>query len=780
MKTLSIFLFLILCTATFAVSGLAGPYHVKVRTDPEVVNIGRARLLIEIRDAQGKPVSGATVKTMTKMPDMNMGEREETAVPAATPGDYSAPAVFAMAGAYEVQLSITGPQGSGKVALPLATGQSSTSGPSGIPWFAYLIGLAALTGVVIWRMKATGQKVHLGGIFTGKVIWSLVMLGAALGAATWAVRNLRREGAMTPLEAQVMEMNTPAPEGTLPVVLAAAEMKPFEETVTYSGQVVGLVEQEVVPRVTGTILSMSVYVGDHVKKGQVLARLDTRQLDPMVAERAAGVNSASQGVSVATSEYEQSLNMLQQTRAEISMAESEVSEAKSMLDAARATKTSAEAGVESANAEAKSALADLASAQADAEFQQKEVERVRSLFDQGFVSGKEMQRAQADLQKAIAAVNAAREQSARQGAMVREAKSEVVRATAEIAAASTRVTKAQANLKAKLAQVATAQSGVATARAKIGQSRAAVDEANAGLSGASVQKQFAEIRAEVDGVVTQRLISPGVVVNPGQTILKIAQVSSVRLQANVPQQDLARIKVGNIVRARASRDDKNPVMLTVTSVSPSVDPSSRMGSVEAIFDNAGAQFSPGQYVSLEISIGRGASKLVIPANAIQQESRGMETANYVWVATPSMGGASTVRRQEITIEGRAADFVSVLSGLKQGDKVVVAPSGLAAGSSVRPIDAPVADLPTGTQIEITAEGFVPASIQIKAGTATKLTFLRKVDETCATEVDFKGLGIHAELPLNVAVTIEIPAQPAGKVLPFACAMDMIKGRVVVQ
>ncbi len=780
MKTLSLLLFFVLCAATFAVSGVAGPYRVNVRTDPEVVSIGRARLLIEIRDAQGKPVSGATVKTMTKMPDMNMGEREETAVPAAAPGDYSAPAVFAMAGGYEVTLNISGPLGTGKVSLPMATGQSSTSGPTGIPWFAYLIAIAVLAGVVVWRMKATGQKVHLGGLFTGKVIWSLVMLGVALGAATWAVRNLRREGAMTPLEAQVMEMNTPAPEGTLPVVLATAEIKPFEETVTYSGQVVGLVEQEVTPRVTGTIISMSVYVGDRVKKGQVLARLDTRQLDPMVAERTAGVNSASQGVSVAMSEYEQSLNMLQQTRAEISMAESEVSEARSMLDAARATRTSAEAGVESANAEAKAAIAELASAQADAEFQQKEVERVRSLFDQGFVSGKEMQRAQADLQKTNAAVNAARQQSEKQSAMVREAKSEVVRTAAEIAAASTRVTKAQANLRAKRAQVATAQSGVATARARIGQSRAAVEEANAGLSGASVQKQFAEIRAEVDGVVTQRLISPGVVVNPGQTILKIAQVSSVRLQANVPQQDLARIKVGNVVRARASREDKDPVVLTVTSVSPSVDPVSRMGAVEAVFTNPAGQFSPGQFVSMEISIGRGAPKLVIPANAIQQESRGMETANYVWVATPSSGGASTVRRQEITVEGRSAEVVSVLSGLQQGDKVVVAPSGLVAGSSIRPVEAPSEDLPTGTQIEVTAEGFVPASIQIKAGTATKLTFVRKVDETCATEVVFKDLGIEAALRKDVPVTIEIPAQPAGKVLPFACAMDMVKGKVVVQ
>ncbi|MFX9011992.1 efflux RND transporter periplasmic adaptor subunit, partial [Acinetobacter baumannii] len=87
-----------------------------------------------------------------------------------------------------------------------------------------------------------------------------------------------------------------------------------------------------------------------------------------------------------------------------------------------------------------------------------------------------------------------------------------------------------------------------SARSKVGQSRAAVSEASAGLKGASTQKGYSELRAQVDGVVTQRLVSPGVVVAPGQSVLKVAQVSPVRIQANVPQQDLSKIKVGDEVQ----------------------------------------------------------------------------------------------------------------------------------------------------------------------------------------------------------------------------------------
>ena len=129
-------------------------------------------------------------------------------------------------------------------------------------------------------MRATGQSVNAKGVLNRTVLVSLAMLAAAFAVGTWAVRNLRRESAMTPLEAQVMEMNTPAPEGSLPVTVAEVKEEPFASSISYSGQVVGFVDQDVIPRVTGTIVEMPVYVGDRVKRGQLLARLDTTQLDP--------------------------------------------------------------------------------------------------------------------------------------------------------------------------------------------------------------------------------------------------------------------------------------------------------------------------------------------------------------------------------------------------------------------------------------------------------------------------------------------------------------------
>ena len=93
------------------------------------------------------------------------------------------------------------------------------------------------------------------------------------------------------------------------------------------------------------------------------------------------------------------------------------------------------------------------------------------------------------------------------------------------------------------------------------------------MEGASVMQGYATIRAEIDGVVTERLISPGVLVSPGQAILRIAQIEPIRVQANVPESDLGDVKVGSPVRI-IPRGGGEPVSARVSSVAPAVDPGS--------------------------------------------------------------------------------------------------------------------------------------------------------------------------------------------------------------
>jgi plastocyanin len=87
------------------------------------------------------------------------------------------------------------------------------------------------------------------------------------------------------------------------------------------------------------------------------------------------------------------------------------------------------------------------------------------------------------------------------------------------------------------------------------------------------------------------------------------------------------------------------------------------------------------------------------------------------------------------------------------------------------------DTQTAT-VEITDKGFEPSSLKLKAGVPAKVTFVRKTDETCAKEVVIKECKIERKLPLNEPVTVEFT--PRRGEFTFACGMDMIKGKMIVE
>ncbi len=82
-------------------------------------------------------------------------------------------------------------------------------------------------------------------------------------------------------------------------------------------------------------------------------------------------------------------------------------------------------------------------------------------------------------------------------------------------------------------------------------------------------------------------------------------------------------------------------------------------------------------------------------------------------------------------------------------------------------------------VEVTQEGFVPSEIPAKAGQAITLVVTRKTDLTCVKQIVFADLGVQKDLPLNQAVEVTVTPEKAGD-LRFACGMDMVGGKLVVQ
>ncbi len=82
------------------------------------------------------------------------------------------------------------------------------------------------------------------------------------------------------------------------------------------------------------------------------------------------------------------------------------------------------------------------------------------------------------------------------------------------------------------------------------------------------------------------------------------------------------------------------------------------------------------------------------------------------------------------------------------------------------------------KVELTDNGFEPTSLKLKANVPAKVTFTRRTDAGCAKEVEIKDYKVKRDLPLNESVTIEFT--PRKGEFTFACAMGMLKGKLIVE
>ena len=204
-----------------------------------------------------------------------------------------------------------------------------------------------------------------------------------------------------------------------------------------------------------------------------------------------------------------------------------------------------------------------------------------------------------------------------------------------------------------------------------------VAQARAALRTASIVRDYVDIVAPSPGYVVKRLVAPGVLVQPGMAILKIAQIDRVRLQANVGEKDVASIRVGSPVKVTGAVPGQPALTARVTAVFPFVDQGPRTAVVEALVDNPGRRFLPGQYVTMQFVTGERPEALTVPVRAVSR----MGGKATVWVVKEDRAEPRTV----VTgLEG--ADRVEITRGLS-GDERVIARGheGLYAGARIRDV-----------------------------------------------------------------------------------------------
>jgi RND family efflux transporter MFP subunit len=345
-----------------------------------------------------------------------------------------------------------------------------------------------------------------------------------------------------------------------PVVIAsAAHFSTSQDAIDLPGDLQAVIESPIFARADGYLKTRFAEMGDRVKAGQVMAELETPELDQQIT----------------------------QARATLAQSQSALKELNADLNLARANR-------------------DLSKVTRD---------RWQNLLQKGVVSRQDGDEKQADL-------------------AVKEA--QVAKAEAVLGTAQDTIHASQANL-ARLEQM----------------------------------KAFARVTAPFDGLVTERLVDVGVLINAGnggatKEMFRVAQIQPLRIFVNVPQTYVAQIHADQPAELRVQERPGQVFPAHVSHISSSLDPTSRAMLAILVTPNADATLYPGMYAQVRFSGASVKPTLRIPGDAVVLGTAGPRVA--------TVGADHIVHFKNITIGLDLGSEVEVTSGLAAGTLVISNPT----------------------------------------------------------------------------------------------------------
>jgi RND family efflux transporter MFP subunit len=193
-------------------------------------------------------------------------------------------------------------------------------------------------------------------------------------------------------------------------------------------------------------------------------------------------------------------------------------------------------------------------------------------------------------------------------------------------------------------------------------------------------REYASIRAPFDGVVTQRNIDVGSLVQAneatGTFMFEMMQEKVIRVMVYVPQDSAVGVAPGIDAVIRVPELPDREFRGQVTRIADALQSGTRTLLTEIDIPNPDGALAPGIYCTVEIHIPRKAPSFVVPADAVIFNRNGMQ------VAVVNNG---TAQLRKINVKRDLGTRVEVDSGIRAGDQVILNPPvTLGDGSRVRP------------------------------------------------------------------------------------------------
>lgn len=472
-----------------------------------------------------------------------------------------------------------------------------------------------------------------------------------------------------------------------PLQTAAVRRGSIAATVSAAGSVVPNKQSKLTFATSGTLQEINVGLGDRVKAGQVLARLDTTPLEIKLAQAKSSLRSAqikldqlkagatadeitAAKAALAAAEAKYNEIVRGPTEADLKAAEQSVANAQANLIKAQAELAKLKAGP--SQDEITVAKADLEKKQAALQKAQADYDRVAWRGD--IIARPEavaLQQATTDYQSALASYNikiappkpedlAAGEKAVETAAAAlasAQAKLDELKAgpkAADVQSAQSNVASARAQLALKSGQAS--EHDLATAQEQVTSAELSVRQAEADLAKASLIAPF-------DGVVAAVALNVGEQTS-GTSTITIVDPNSVRVDVTVDESDVSKLSLGKTAQVAfdALPDTRLPAKVVGISPSANVQQGVVTYLVSLNLEVEGVYLPAGMTANATITVDQRDNVLLVPNRAVRTQGR-----NRV-VEVLANGKPET---RTVTIGMSNDQFTEVTSGLQENEQVII-------------------------------------------------------------------------------------------------------------
>ncbi len=235
-----------------------------------------------------------------------------------------------------------------------------------------------------------------------------------------------------------------------------------------------------------------------------------------------------------------------------------------------------------------------------------------------------------------------------------------------------------------LADRGVAQADVDFAENDVEAKKVAVDRAQVELDAARDRLSYTEIYSPLSGTIIEKGIQPGEVVTPGvqatfegKALLSVADMSTLIVQVDLNQIDVAKVKLGQSVTLTLDALPGKKYQATITRIAPaSTQPKGKdvdVFPVEATLVKTDDAIKPGMTADVRIHIETKPKVLSLPIEAVVKE----QGKSYVTRVTAGKDGKQESKKIEVKTGARNDRDVEIASGIAEGDKILIKPGSAA-------------------------------------------------------------------------------------------------------